>query len=460
MQKVYAQIICVIFFAAIAMHVCFAEQNKPEWVTPDIESYIDNVLAYEPQSGIVIGMIDDTNISFYCRGTMSQHNNQPIDENTLFEIGSATKVFTALLVMQMIDKGEMSLDDPLQKYVPEAVTVPTRNGKKIKLQNLLAHTSGLPYEVTNFHPKDLSNPYVDYTISDMYSFLSGYELPRDIGSQYEYSNVGYGLLEQSVVLKTGMSFDQLIREKITDELDMKSTMVSVPDDLSGRFVKGYSYGAETSHWGFASLAGAGALKSTAADLCRFLQAHMGSIPCLFFKTMKEMQEPQAVTSLENVDIALGWHIYNAGKEKIFFHTGGTGGFSSFIGFDPQTKKGVVILKNHPFDVQALGYHLINKNIPLSEMKSPLSLDKAILEKYAGIYQVSPQYSLTVKLRNDRLVIVQQGVEYDFELFAQTPTRFYSPLSNYYIEFYPDADGTVRRLLWIMPGYEIKAAKIK
>src|SRR5271163_2425041 len=112
-----------------------------------------------------------------------------------------TKVFTSLALMDMVQKGEVAVTDPVSKYLPARVKVPERNGKKITLQDLSTQSSGLPRMPSNFHPKDDLNPYADYSVEQLYQFLSGYQLKRDIGEKYEYSNLGVGLLGHVLSLR-------------------------------------------------------------------------------------------------------------------------------------------------------------------------------------------------------------------------------------------------------------------
>src|SRR5205085_8424519 len=111
---------------------------------------------------------------------------------TIFEIGSATKVFTSLLLADMVQRGQVALDDPVAKYLPPTVKMPERHGRSITLVDLATHTSGLPRLPTNMTPKNQANPYADYSVEQLYQFLSNYQLTRDVGSQYEYSNLGGG----------------------------------------------------------------------------------------------------------------------------------------------------------------------------------------------------------------------------------------------------------------------------
>src|SRR5204862_268966 len=112
--------------------------------------------------------------------------------NTLFEIGSMTKTFTATNLADMVARGEVRLDDPVAKYLPDSAHVPSRNGKQITLVDLAIQSSGLPRLPSNLAPRDPGNPYADYSVQQLYAFLAAYQLTRDIGATSEYSNLGVG----------------------------------------------------------------------------------------------------------------------------------------------------------------------------------------------------------------------------------------------------------------------------
>ena len=154
----------------------------------------ERVDKYKKTVGIVVGVINEEGRKVISYGTLSQGGSREVDGSTVFEIGSITKVFTALLLADMAESGELSLDDPIAKFLPESVKVPSKDDKQISLLHLATHTSGLPRMPDNFHPADLENPYADYTVEKMYEFLSGYTLTRGIGTRIEYSNYGCGLL--------------------------------------------------------------------------------------------------------------------------------------------------------------------------------------------------------------------------------------------------------------------------
>ena len=208
-------------------------------------------------------------------GSLEKGDKRPLNGDTLFEIGSITKVFTALLAADMAQRGELKLDDPISKYLPSTVKVPERNGRQITLIDLATHTSSLPRMPNNFRPKDPGNPYADYTVDALYSFLSSYELPRDIGVKFEYSNLGFGLLGQGLAARAGMDYEKLVVTRICDPLHMNSTRITLSEPLRQRFAAGHSADLVTvPGWDIPTLAGAGALRSSTNDLLTFLAAMM------------------------------------------------------------------------------------------------------------------------------------------------------------------------------------------
>jgi len=163
-----------------------------------------------------------------------------MDGNTIFEVGSVTKVFTSLLLADMAQRGQVALTDPVAKYLPAGVKMPERNGRQISLEDLATHTSGLPRLPSNLSPKDAANPYADYSVEQLYQFLSGYQLTRDIGPQYEYSNLGGGLLGHVLARRAGMDYEKVVRSRICEPLGMRSTSITLSDDMKTRFAVGHN----------------------------------------------------------------------------------------------------------------------------------------------------------------------------------------------------------------------------
>jgi CubicO group peptidase (beta-lactamase class C family) len=198
----------------------------------------------------------------------------------IFEIGSVTKVFTTLLLANMVVRGEVTLDDPVQKYLPADVRMPKWRNQEITLFHLATHTSSLPRLPANLWKtvKDFVNPYANYHVSDLYAFLSGYKLKRPIGSRVGYSNLGMGLLGHILGLVAGKSYEDLVRERILQALEMNDTSITQSPEQKERLAPGHNlFGKATANWDIPTLAGAGALRTTAGDLLRFLGANMKAV---------------------------------------------------------------------------------------------------------------------------------------------------------------------------------------
>jgi D-alanyl-D-alanine-carboxypeptidase/D-alanyl-D-alanine-endopeptidase len=181
--------------------------------------------------GIAAGFINTNGKEVICAGQTALGNAKQPDGNTLYEIGSISKVFTAIILADMVIKKQLSLNDPISKYLPATVKTPQRNGAAITLLDLATHRSGLPRMPDNFNPKDPNNPYIDYTVQQLYDFISNYTLTRDIGEKYEYSNLAVGLLGHILCLVNKSDYETLLKQRITSVLTMPSTVVSLNETL-------------------------------------------------------------------------------------------------------------------------------------------------------------------------------------------------------------------------------------
>ena len=143
----------------------------------------------EKAVGIVVGVIDPQGRRIISYGHRNGGDARPLDGDTVFEIASVTKVFTALLLADMVEKNEVALSDPASKYLPAAaIKLPERNGHLITLLDLATHTSGLPFMPANTPP--FNDPTAaKYSIGDLKHYLAGYQLTRDIGTEWDYSNL-------------------------------------------------------------------------------------------------------------------------------------------------------------------------------------------------------------------------------------------------------------------------------
>lgn len=381
--------------------------------------------------GIVVGIIDAAGQRVVAHGRLEKDDPRPLDGNTVFEIGSVTKVFTALALADAAERGGVQLDTPVSQLLPESVVLrQAADGKPITLEHLAMHMSGLPRLPENLMPADDNDPYADYGVAKLYAFLSSYEPTRSPGDEHAYSNLGYGLLGHVLALQSGRSYEALVRERIAIPLGMADTAITARPEWQGRRATGHDAGLEpTGDWDLGALPGAGALRSTTNDLLIFLQAAMGKKPSSLapaFATMIATREPLGEGGDEQ---ALGWFISGSGQRQIVWHNGGTGGYRSFVGYRPSTGVGVVVLSNTSTEVGVddIGVHLLDRErslAPAPVQRVAIAADPATYDAYVGSYRLAPGFDLTVFRDGNRLFAQATG-QGPIEIFAEAEHRFFA-----------------------------------
>lgn len=353
-------LILFIFF----IHISFSQKSG---ITSEVKENIKTRVDAGNNTSIVVGYIDGGDVEFYSYGKLEVDGGIDADENSVFEIGSISKVFTAILFADKVVSREMRLLDAISKYLPKEVRTPSRNGKEITLKDLATHSSGLPRLPSNLLIENLNQPYANYTNDDMYEFISNYELTTDIGVRWQYSNYGMGLLGHILELQSGKSYEDLLFEKITIPLKMSSTAVHLNAELKSRLTIGHKKGKKLLEGhDMQSLVGAGGIRSTAKDLITFLQANVLNTELPIKKAMLLSHQQAFKDAGRNREIGLGW--FRSSDGTIIWHGGNTPGYASFIGFDKKTNKGVVVLTNSAGNVQDIGFRLLGSTLPLTKSR--------------------------------------------------------------------------------------------
>lgn len=462
MFRTFAGLLACVWLALANGGSAMAESSG-QW-SPPADADIRNILveridAQHQGVGIVVGVIDAHGRRIVSYGALNPGDTRPLNADTVFEIGSMTKVFTSLLLADMVQRGEVRLDDPAVKFLPSGASMPERGGRQITLIDLATHTSGLPRLPDNLAPKDPANPYADYSVDQLYQFLSRYTLPRDIGERYEYSNLGGGLLGHILARRAGVDYEDLVHQRITGPLGMGSTAITLSPDLKARMAVGHDQTLKpVENWDLPTLAGAGALRSTTNDLLVFLAAELGYTDTPLKTAMAAQIAPRQPTGMKNVEVALGWHVSSTSAGEIIWHNGGTGGFRTFMGFDPKARAGVVVLTNTATAAGGddIGFHLLTG----SPLKSPpaerhaVALGAGALEPLVGRYQLAPQAFVTVTRDGDHLFaqLTSQGA---YEIFAEGPNDFFWRIVDAQVTFQRGADGHASGLVLHQNGRDTR-----
>jgi serine-type D-Ala-D-Ala carboxypeptidase/endopeptidase len=268
----------------------------------------------------------------------------PPNPSTMFEIGSITKVFTGIVLQRLVDEGLLKLGDVADQFLPNGLKLPQRDGRPITLRDLATHTSGLRRLPDNFRIRE--NPYAKYSTKDLYECLSHTALQRPPGKDYEYSNLGFGLLGHILELRAGKPYEALIREKLLLPLGMTNTVIRLSAQQRARLAPGHDpKGQPTGNWEFDVLAPAGAFRSSASDLLTFLSANLRPDRRPFPSALRGAQTTHFRS--QTVQVGLGWHkLETKDGLNVIWHNGGTGGYVSFLGLAPRQQAGVVVLSNY------------------------------------------------------------------------------------------------------------------
>jgi len=443
----------VLFLLLAAVAVARAQGiQAPDDVRANVRARVDNGWSI----GIAVAVLDSSGVRYFSYGNTARTGGQPANERTVYEIGSITKVFTALSLADMAIKGEVGLDDPVQRYLPDSVHVPSRPGHEITLRLLSAQRSGLPRMPNNFAPANPNNPFADYDAGRLYAFLNGYTLTRDPGASYEYSNVGVGLLGFALARRASMSYEDMVLTRVIRPLHLADTRITLTSDLRARLAHGHAGEQEVSNWDLDALAGAGAIRSTAQDMATFVAAAAGfahtSLDSAFRLT--EAIEFDAGPALR---IGLGWHVIGPDSSAVIWHNGGTGGYHTFIGFDPRRKIGVVVLSNSTLSIDDIGFHILNPTMPLQNVRVAIAMPADSLDAYVGTYQLAPTFALTIRREGAGLVAQATGQGAN-PIYPSARDEFFLKVVEAQISFVRDATGKVASLVLHQGGRNMPAAK--
>jgi serine-type D-Ala-D-Ala carboxypeptidase/endopeptidase len=321
----------------------------------DLKAVLDRDLAAEMArgdlaeangGGVTIGVVSHGERHIFSYGIAKP--------DSVFEIGSITKTFTALLLAQMVEQGKVRLDEPVRELLPAGTVAKPVSGGEITLLDLSDQHSGLPRMPDNFHPADPANPYADYDAKLLYEFIGKQGVARTPDAPFVYSNVGVGLLGQALADRAGMNYGDLLHEEITGPLGMHDTAIALTPEMKARFIEGHDGQHRPAHaWDLDALEGAGGIRSNAADMLTYLEAQlhpqmlpMGALDSPQGKTLADAIAMTHVIHADagpNMHIGLNW-LHNDATGT-YWHNGATGGYSSYAMFNPAQDFAVIVLCN-------------------------------------------------------------------------------------------------------------------
>jgi D-alanyl-D-alanine-carboxypeptidase/D-alanyl-D-alanine-endopeptidase len=301
------------------------------------------------KAGIAVGYIEGENT------TIAFIGNSAFTEKTLFEYGSITKVITANILMQLVDDGDLQLDDSLNKFLPEDIQAP--QWETVTLLDLATHTAGLPNSPPSLSSVQLAkrgiDPFADYDEARLYQDIQNTKV-KSIGN-WEYSNYGYALLGLVLRQQTNIDYAELVKQRILDPLEMKDATIDgwSSDNIAPPL---NSSGGSSNYWNFKAFSSAGALRDNILDGVSFLKASMSACQSndIIARSNCQIQQSTNIQTYKHSEMGLGWNRTLKDNDIVIWKNGNTGGYSAFIGFNPEKQIGIILLSNvalfQPFSV--------------------------------------------------------------------------------------------------------------
>jgi D-alanyl-D-alanine-carboxypeptidase/D-alanyl-D-alanine-endopeptidase len=427
----------------------------------DIQRMVDDrVVTYHDSVGLIVGVIEPAGRRLFARGPAQVGNDDAVDGDTIFEVGSVSKVFTALALADEAHRGELSLNDPAVKYLPPGTTLPQRGPKPISLLDLGTHMSGLPNMPPNVAVTDFNNPNADMTPDQFLKSVAAYELIRDVGAGYQYSNAGYQLLGLAVANAAHTDFETLLKSRIFGPLKMDNTRIATSLDEKDRLSAGYdSHLQPIPHERMPTLLGAGGMRSTANDLLDFLAANIGLTSSPLAPAMADMVKMQRPTQYLELKAALGWHVATLHGVEMVWENGQTAGYRAFIGFVPKTRAGVVVLSNSANTIDDIGVHILDKVTPLRTLHREAEIKVSQFDNYIGRYEVNENFALNVTRDGNKLYIQGTG-QPRAELYSSGDDQFFLRVVDGTVIFQTDGSGRARSLSLTQDGKTVPAQLVQ
>ena len=419
-----------------------------------------HLIANQVAKGAAVALVDAGGIRVVTAGVARE--GEKVTAAHLFEIGSLTKTFTGLLLAIADDKGEARLDDPVEKFLPEGLRLRDSADAPIRMVDLATHRSGLPRLAANMRPGDPQDPYADYTEQDLYDFLRTFTATRERNAQFEYSNVGAGLLGVALTRAAGAaSFEALLRARILQPLGMTST-TSDPAAFAERMTEPHdAQGRPTPAWRMPyAHAAAGAIRATAGDMGRYAEAIVGLKDSPLAKPIRVALTMREQGPGRNARIGLAWMQIPYNDRPMLNHNGATFGSSCLLLVDPVAREAVFIVANSAVQLREVALHLLDRRHSLGPRAFPKIVPVAadVLARYAGTYKLSDKMDVVVRV-NAGKVTVQATGQAEFEIFPESEQRFFARVVPVVLTFGDVADDKAGSFLLEQGSSKVTARRI-
>lgn len=408
---------------------------------------------------IAVGIVSPRGRRTMSCGRLSAADPRAPNEDTVFEIGSVTKVFTNLVFADMVRRGQIGLDDPLSMFLPAGTRLPEWNGRRITLLDLATHTSGLPS-----FPPNLGRPEYDttpsYSLKNLFDFLSDFRLPRAPGEGWQYSNLGTSLLGMAIANKAGVAYETLVRERVLSPLRLHDTDFVPSRSMNRRAATGHEGDLQPApRWELGLFRPGGGLLSTVNDMMTFLSETLLRDDSPLAQSTKLMIGTRRLAPQEPGDQAMGWEILQIAGRPLLSKGGLMRGQTAAVVFDQASHTGAVVLSNSNRPISDIARHILRPSYPLMRSFTAVRVRPEVLDQYVGSYRTSLGTMVSVTRLGDGIALQSPPGGPEVLLTAASDTVFVAFTVEF--EFRRGDSRAVENVLIRRPGQpEVTAVRVR
>ncbi|MBC5994055.1 serine hydrolase [Pontibacter cellulosilyticus] len=435
----------------LALSFVSAKVNAQQTFAANLDQYLNTHLKQGTFSGTVV--VTEKGQPVYGKGFGMADYEKGIANSpeVKYRIGSVTKSFTAVMVMQLQEQGKLNVQDKVSKYLPDFP-----NGEKITLHQLLSNTAGIPDFVN--HWQDVNTKPA--TTNDILALVKDMPLEFEPGTKWRYSSSGFIVLAQIIEKVTKKPYEKVLYQQILKPLKMRSTGLEFSKPIAGMAL-GYNHdGAERELAKYIDMSwchAAGAMYSTSADLAKFDAALRGD------KLLNQASKKQMYTPVKN-NYGYGWVIDSVSKQLRISHSGAINGFKANFIRIPEREMTITILSNYESqqvngpisrDITAI---VLGDKYQMPVARTMIKMSAAQLAKYAGEYQVAPKMSFIVKASGDQLFVEVPGQD-RFQIFPEAEDKFFVKVAPALVTFEKDENGQIAKMYMHHGGKAMPAMRV-
>jgi serine-type D-Ala-D-Ala carboxypeptidase/endopeptidase len=428
-------------------------------ITELVEPYRE----HQKFNAISIGVLSNGEVWEKSFGSLDSTSDSKPNSNTIYEIGSISKVFTSLLLAQAVESGKLKLDDPISTIMTELEKENPAVGSSITFKHLSHHVSGLPVMPLNIAPKDSTNPFADYDRPSLVEYMKSAQPKRKPGVEYEYSNLAAGLLGDLLARQADTSYEKLLKTQLTEQLEMLDTSITLSSDQKSRLAPPHNLALlPDSSWDFDALAGCGAIRSNVDDMLTFAKAvlnppkgPLGEAIDLAWKKQKEAVGGQHA-------MGLGWMIAQDGATR--WHNGQTGGYHSMILINRSLKTAVVLLSNTANPqldqlTEQIFRAVIGMEVKPTQFDAEFQVKPEVAKRLEGKYQLAPGAIITVQVKDGKMMAQLTGQQF-LALIPKSETEWKYQLVDATLKFELPEKGNSPKVTLFQSGRELPAPRVK